>query len=311
MNFYTRNEGVFPVIQTPFLENDEICYSTLEKEVHFLIDAKVNGIVVGMVTEINRFTEPERKEFLNHLIRFVDHQLPVVMSVGGESLKQVEFRACEAEQLGASAFMAIPPLSFRCDDIRLWSYYQKILDSSTVPLILQDASGYLGNPVSPDLMIKLYQANPGRVMFKPEAPPVGKTISLLSKETNGKGSIYEGTGGKGLTEAFLRGACGSIPGSAIPWADVELWKCLKNGDQEKALQLQSLITLLMAPLQSLDSYLAVEKFLLYEQGIFNNERIRPPGYYDLDGFSRQGILKIVDQLGNLCGKNNGTWREKK
>lgn len=302
MEFHQRWAGVWPVIQVPWTDSDQICGRVLKKEIQFLIESRVQGVVVGMVSEITRFSEEERGEFLSQIVSLLEGRLPVIMSVGGESGKQACLRAEVAQKNGAAALMAIPPLSFRCEDRFLQKYYQEVLDSTSLPLILQDASGYLGHSISWNVLKSLYETYPERILFKPEAPPVGRTLTGLKELTGGKTVLYEGTGGKNFIEAFRRGARGTIPGSDIPWALVGLWETLQQGDEVKAWEIQALISLLMTPLQSLDSYLSLEKFLLCKQGIFENEKIRSPGFYEMDETSRRMAWEVVQRLAVLCGR---------
>ena len=47
--------------------------------------------------------------------------------------------------------MAIPPISNPCPEDQVKQYYEDILSSIQIPLVVQDASGYLGNSMSIEL----------------------------------------------------------------------------------------------------------------------------------------------------------------
>ena len=59
----------------------------------------------------------------------------------------------------------------------------------SLPLIVQDASGYLGRSLSIALQARLHAELGSRVMSKPEAPPIGprlpRLMDLLRAAVNG------------------------------------------------------------------------------------------------------------------------------
>ena len=54
--------------------------------------------------------------------------------------------------------MAIPPLGTACEDEELFGYYAAIIESVELPVVVQDASGYLGRPLTIELQAHLVAA---------------------------------------------------------------------------------------------------------------------------------------------------------
>ena len=54
-------EGVLPIVHTPFLDNDEIDFVTLRREVDWAFAQGIDGLGTGMVSELLRLTAPERQ----------------------------------------------------------------------------------------------------------------------------------------------------------------------------------------------------------------------------------------------------------
>ena len=70
-----------------------------------------------------------------------------------------------------------------------------------VPVIVQDASGYVGKPMSIEFQAGLLdQFGPEKAWFKPEAVPIGPRLSALRDETGGQARVFEGTGGIALVD---------------------------------------------------------------------------------------------------------------
>lgn len=183
--------GVLPVVQLPYHDDETIDWQTLRREVDFVFQNGAHGIVAAMVTEVLRLTDAERDELTVRLVEFAGGRGPVVASVGAESSWQAARHARATEQAGAAALMAIPPTNTRASASEVISYYERILAATSVPLVVQDASGYVGTPLPIAAQADLFRRHPERVMFKPEAQPLGQNLSLLREATEGKAAIFE------------------------------------------------------------------------------------------------------------------------
>ena len=294
---FKQLHGVLPVFQTPFREDESIDTATLERELNWLYDCGVDGIVMAMVSEVLRLSSNERLELAQLACRFGGKRGAVVISVGAESAKVAEDFACHAEASGATAVMAIPPVSVAVGEDELLKYYQRIIRATNLPVIVQDASGYVGRPMSIEMQAKLLeQFGPDRVYFKPEASPIGPRLSALRDQTARKARIFEGTGGIALVDSFRRGIVGTMPGADLIKGIVALWRALQTGDERRIYSLSLPISSLIAVQNSLDAFLAIEKYLLVKQGIFTSTIVRGPVGYVLDDETRREIDRLFDQV---------------
>ena len=253
-----------------------------------------------MVTEVLRLTDAERDELTVRLVEFAGGRGPVVASVGAESSWQAARHARAAEQAGAAALMAIPPTNTRASASEVISYYERILAATSVPLVVQDASGYVGTPLPIAAQADLFRRHPERVMFKPEAQPLGQNLSLLREATEGKAAIFEGSGGIALLDSHRRGLAGTMPGAEIVWAIRAEWDALEAGDLVRATALQGLIAPLVSLQYGLDGFLSIEKLLLHRQGIFPNRLVRGPVGFKLDAATENEVLRLFAALRELC-----------
>lgn len=294
--------GVLPVLQTPFFEDESIDYAVVESEIDFLFREGVDGVVIAMVSEVLRLTDHERDTLAARTVEMVGSRGPVVMSVGAESRIQAVRHAKAAEAAGVDALMAIPPSLTRCSSDEIVHYYLSLLGATSIPIIVQDASNYVGNSISISTQAMLYAQAPDRIMFKPEAQPLAQNLSLLRDATDGRASIFEGSGGLALLDAYHRGVVGTMPGSDVPWAIVALWKALEAADHEKAGTIHARLVALVSLMHSLDAYIAIEKFLLCEQGVFQNRLVRGPVGYSLDRETEADVRRLYSALKKACDR---------
>lgn len=291
--------GVLPVFQTPFIDDVDyaIDYATLERELSWLFERGAAGVTMAMVSETLRLSSEERDQLAAFVCEKSAGHGAAVISVGAESTPLTLRHASKAEAAGATAVMAIPPVSTAVGESELLAYYEALIAAVDIPVIVQDASGYVGRPMSIDMQAELLKRHGNeRVLFKPEAQPTGPMLSALRDATNGEAKVFEGSGGIGLIDSHRRGITGTMPGAEIIDAQIALWNAMQAGDDDRAYALSFPIASLVALQVGLDGFLAVEKHLLVRQGIFKNQLIRPPIGFILDEETRTEVNRLFDRL---------------
>jgi len=289
--------GVYPVLSTPFTADGDVDDEVLAQEIRWLIAHGVDGVTVAMVSEVLRLSPGERRHLTETTRAVLPPDVGLVVSVGAESTRIASELARHATDAGATALMAIPPISVGVDEGELFDYYAALFGATPLPVVVQDASGYIGRPMSVEFYVRLMQVfGDERVCFKPEADPLGPRLSSLRDATGGRARVFEGSGGGALVDSHRRGAVGTMPGPEVPWAIVPLWESLERGDQETAYRISAGLAPLLALQTSLDSYVAVEKFLLRRQGVFTNADARRPVAYRLDEETEQEVIRLTARL---------------
>lgn len=289
--------GVLPVFQTPFHEEESIDFDTLAREVDWLLAKGCDGVVMAMVSEVLRMSDAERRAVAEHVCRQVRGRGHVVISVGAESSRVAASLASHAAECGASAVMAIPPVSVGCAEDELGEYFDRIFRAAgSLPVIIQDASGYVGRPMSIGFQASMLQRWGDRAYFKPEASPIGPRLSALRDATAGRARIFEGSGGIALVDSFRRGIVGTMPGADLIDAILTLWRALSRGDAATIDRVAPVLSMIVSMQGSLDSFLAIEKHLLVRQGVFANEVVRGPRGYVLDAETRREADRLFDLL---------------
>lgn len=294
----TKLAGVLPVFQTPFHDDESIDFETLSREINWLFDRGADGIVMAMVSETLRLSTDERQTLAEKACQFGLPRGSVVISVGAESSHTAERLARHAADSGATALMAIPPVSVAVGESEQLKYFERLLRAVPIPLIVQDASGYVGRPMSIALQARMWREFHPRVLFKPEAVPIGQRLTELRDATNGEAAVFEGSGGIALVDSYRRGVVGTMPGADLIDALVALWRALQAGDDQRAYQISLPLSALVALQTGLDGFLAVEKYLLHKQGLFRNTLIRGPVAFQLDEETRQEVDRLFDRLCN-------------
>jgi len=289
--------GVFNVLSTPIDANDEIDLAVFEREIEWLLKCGMNGAVLAMVSEVLRFSAAERRDQWQAAIKFLNGRAPLVVSVGAESSAIAIKLAKDAQSDGASALMATPPSAFAATADEVKNYYVKIIEAVSIPVIVQDASNYLGKPIELHTYVELIDTYGNeRVQFKPEAKPVKERLQELNKISGNRAKVFEGQGGIDLLDTHPLGVVGTMPGAEVPWALVALWRALNEQNMELAYAIHKPLSKLISFQTTLDAYVAIEKYLLVKQGVLTNMNQRGPVGYKLTPEVAKDIDKAFEEL---------------
>lgn len=296
--------GVLPVLATPFSRDEAVDTAALRDLVDWQYRSGAHGVTVAMVSEVLRLSDAEREHVVETVIEANANRGPVIVSVGAEATRTAADRARHAERAGAAAVMAIPPTTVALSEAELRAYFLTIADATQCPLIVQDASGYVGKPLSIELQASIMaERGSDTIAFKPEAPPLGQRTSALLTATDNEASIFEGSGGLALLDTHPRGVVGTMPGPDITWAIARLWSALETDDIDTAEAVHEVALAMLSLVPGLDGYIALQKHLLTEQGVIPCAISRAPNAYTLDTETTKRINRMFARLRTVCGSD--------
>lgn len=294
--------GVLPVIATPFDEQWEIDPAQLDAEIDWLFAHGADGIVVAMVSEILRLSTAERMTLNELAVRSARGRGPVVVSVGAESTRTARELSRHALDAGADALMVTPPLLAPVTGSELVAYLDQVVEAAGIPVVLQDASGYVGASIDVAVQASLVERyGPDRLLLKPETEPLGQRASALRAATGDSARILDGSGGMALVDTFARGIVGTMPGPDLVWAVRALWDALEAEDDARALAISNPLTAIISMVPGLDGYVAFEKRSLVAQGVLTDPRMRGPVTYAIDAPTARFLDAQVELLRRAVG----------
>ena len=291
--------GVLPIAHTPFLNDDSIDFDSLRRQIDWAFAVGADGFGTGMVSELLRLTFDERTALTETLGEMAGDRGVFIAGVGAESTKQAIQYAQIAERAGAAAVMAIPPLSTQSPAGAVRDYFAALAESVSIPVIVQDASGYVGQPIPLAVSVELLERfGREKILFKPEASPIGPNLSALRDATGGEARIFDGSGGVCLVDCARRGIVGTMPGMEFLPGIVALWKALQRKDEDSIYRLYFPICALVSlQLQAgLDGFLAIEKYVLHRAGLFTTDRRREPNAFRLDDETQNEVNRLLNRL---------------
>jgi 4-hydroxy-tetrahydrodipicolinate synthase len=301
MSQFTEIKGVVPVLSTPLNSSQKLDSKTLRREIEWVGKQGVETVATGMVSEILKMSLAERKELTEAICTYTrEFKMNSIVSCGQETPEQTIALVIHAQNSGATAVMVNPPIASKLSDDEVFNYFAAVFNNTVIPIVVQDASGYVGYSINVTVLARLFKEYSERIYFKPEAVPIGQRLSDLRDATGGKARIFEGTGGAHLVDSFARGVIGTMPGADLSWAMVKLWDSLLAGDWKRINLINGAIANMVNLMPTLDAYIAIEKHLLKKQDVFENTFKIEPVSFTFDKETQNEAERIFEYLEEIA-----------
>jgi 4-hydroxy-tetrahydrodipicolinate synthase len=277
-----NTKGVFVISATPFSDNGEIDYGSIDTLMDFYLARGVHGItILGMMGEAQKLSSEETEAFTRRVLSILRDRVPVVAGVSNAAFANIRALAWTAMDAGAAGVLVAPPMGLRGDD-QLVEYYAGVMEAvgPDVPVAYQDYPQSTGVYLSAAVFGRMVKSFPQLVMLKAEdCPGLRKLSQIRADETQGQRrvSIMVGNGGLYLPQELRRGADGVMTGFAYPEMLVEVYQRFVAGDPEGAEDIYDAYLPLATYEQQPGYGLAVRKETLRRRGAIASAKVRSPG----------------------------------
>ena len=289
---HTSYNGVFPILQTPFNEKEEIVFEEIRKETEWLIDCGVNGIGIALASEIYKTNDQEKFEILKTVVDQSNGRVPIIMNTSEESSHYTTYLSQNAQDLGASGLMIKPPMFDQAPQNSIEKHFIKVAESVNIPIFMQDQGN---SPISGELAIRLSNANENLSYIKLESiPTIPRFDYCNTNASRDKLILFGGVVGSFFIEELRRGSSGTMPSSVLPDVFVKTWDLWNEGKQEEAQDyLKEFSELLKILSQGLGLSSWINKYVLYKRGVIKQES----SYARIPGLHPTSMhLKEIDRI---------------
>jgi 4-hydroxy-tetrahydrodipicolinate synthase len=288
-------QGVYPILATPFHEDEVLDLESLDRLVRFMADIGVDGVtVLGVLGEANRLIDAEREAVIHAAVSAAAGRIPVIVGASHPGTSACLTLCRTAERLGAAAVMVAPSQEPVPNEGRTFEFYRRIAAGVGIPMVVQDHPASTGVHMSVQLLLKLVAEIPNVACIKGEAPPTPVKFAALregmkSREVpilTGLGALY------GIFD-LERGSSGFNTGFAFPEVLIAIVKAVRAGDIERAWRIYGRFLPLIVFEQQ--PGIAVRKEILRRRGLIGSARVRHPGA-GLDAGAAAQVHALLDRL---------------
>ena len=303
MSNFTEIKGICPIIATPFTEDGEVDYQSLDKLVRHLVVGGCHAVTLfGIAGEYYKLSDEEREKMVEVTVKAAKATGgKTIISVTDHSTEVAVKRAKYFEDAGADCLMILPPFFLKPGAKYIYEHMKAIAEAVNIPIMAQYAPEQTGVSISPETFCKLEKECPNMIYYKIECKPAGPYVPNLMKLTDGKMKIFVGNAGFQIIECMDRGAVGAMPGCSMYDVYLDIYNSYVSGEREKALQLHNeLLPMLNHIRQNVEQIISFEKRILKRRGIIASDYCRKPSY-DTDEYFDRLFDEFYKKMGERYG----------
>ena len=234
-------KGIIVPILTPVDKNEVIDEGKMRKQVDFVIDGGVSGILAfGSNGEFYMTEEDEMMKALKIMLNHASGRVPVYMGIGAISTKKCIRIAKAAAAAGADGISVLQPMFLKPTEEELYLHFKRIADAvSDTPMLLYNNPGRTGYTLSANLVERLAREVPNIVGMKDSSGDMTQTEEFIRRTSDIGFKVF---GGKDtlIFGAMVHGAAGCVATTAnfIPELVTSIYNLYMQGDLDGARKAQ-------------------------------------------------------------------------
>lgn len=276
-----KYKGIFPAFYACYDDEGNVSAERTKALVEFLIEKGVSGLYVGGSSgECIYLGVEERKKTLEAVMEVAKGRITIIAHVACNNTKDSCELARHAQQVGADAIAAIPPIYFRLPEKAIAKYWNDI--SAAAPdmdFVIYNIPQLAGVALTLPLLDEMLR-NPRVIGIKNSSMPV-QDIQMFKRQAEMAGRdiiVFNGPDEQFISGRII-GADAGIGGTyaVMPEVYVAMNKALGDGDLDKALRLQNAANeVTYAMCSAKGNMYAVAKAVLKERTGVNFGGVREP-----------------------------------
>ena len=232
-----KYHGIFPAFYACYDAEGKIAPAAVRELTRWLIDQGVQGLYVGGSSgECIYQSVADRKLLLENVMAEAKGKLTIIAHVACNNTADSQELAAHAESLGVDAIAAIPPIYFKLPPYAIAKYWNDI--SAAAPntdFVIYNIPQLAGVSLTVPLLKEMLK-NPRVIGVKNSSMPT-QDIQMWKDA----GALVFNGPDEQLISGLVMGAEGGIGGTygVMPRLYVELFRCVKEGNMAKALEIQN------------------------------------------------------------------------
>jgi 2-keto-3-deoxy-L-arabinonate dehydratase len=271
--------GILPVAPTPFHADGRIDEEGLRRVLDCLIDQGVDAIcILANYSEQFVLSDDERATLTRVSLEHVAGRVPVIVTTSHFSTQIAVARAVEAQSMGASMIMMMPPyhgVGLVPSEAGLFEHFQAVSDAISIPIMVQDAP-LSGVTLSVSLLVKMAREIENVSYFKMETPFAADKLAALI-EAGGADIIgpFDGEEAVTLLADLDAGATGTMTSALQPELIRPIVTRYLSGDHVAALE-QWKLCLPLINHENRQCGLRAAKTVMMAGGVIGSDHVRHP-----------------------------------
>lgn len=228
-------KGTGVALVTPFVENGDIDFVSLETLINYNIEGGVDYLVVmGTTAESATLSKEEKTEVINFTIKINKGRLPLVLGIGGNNTKAVVEEIIETDLTNFDALLSVSPFYSKPSQEGIYQHFKKISENCPIDIILYNVPGRTSSDMSNDTILRLANNFENIVAVKEASGSLVRAMELISEKTTDF-HVISGDDALALPMTLMGGSgVISVIAQAVPQLFSTLIKHGLNNDASKA-----------------------------------------------------------------------------
>uniref|UniRef100_UPI00359C811C dihydrodipicolinate synthase family protein n=1 Tax=Bacteroides ovatus TaxID=28116 RepID=UPI00359C811C len=268
-------KGNIVLLVTPFKNNYEIDFESLEKLLEHVITNGCEGIIaLGTTGEFFSLSLEEKKQLIKFIKTTIGSRVPLCVGVGHSgTLMSIEL-AKYAEDLGVDCLLLPPPYYYQTTSNSIFNHFDKVLSSVKLDFMLYDGGG--GTEIPFDVICNLKERN-ANLKYVKESMLRSDKVKKITDNLD----IKVFCGDEVMLLSHLKDGAvgmGTALGNVMPQAGTEICKLYSCGKIDEAHKLYNskIAPWVVASGIIKAEFIRFHKEALYRMGVINSPVTRPP-----------------------------------
>ena len=257
--------GIYPILYAFFDRQGKLDREAMRLQIRTCLDAGAHGLaMLGLATEVAKLEESERLQIVEWAAEDVSGNVPMAVTVFGHSVDQQIRFAKMAQSSGADWLILQPPPVKGLTEADWLDFFGRVMDSTCLPVAIQNAPEYLGVGLSVKGLMDLQQCHPNFTLLKGEGS--AGTMAEVIRAMQGKLSVFNGRGGLELNDNLRAGCVGMVPAPECVDRQIRIFELMEEGgtqaENEAERLYQEILPVIVFVMQSIEHFLCYGKRIL-------------------------------------------------
>lgn len=165
---------------TPFDENYNVDYESLDNMIEFQIRNKTDAIIIcGTTGEAPTLDDDEHLQVIKYCVDKVNKRIPVIAGTGSNNTMHAVMMSKEAQKLGADSLLCVTPYYNKATQKGLEKHYETIAKSVSIPILMYNVPSRTGCKIEPETVINIVKENENIVGIKEASGDINQIKSIV------------------------------------------------------------------------------------------------------------------------------------
>lgn len=271
--------GILPVAPTPFQSDGTVDEDGMRRVLDCMIDQGVDAIcILANYSEQFVLSDEERARLTRVSLEHVEGRVPMIVTTSHFSTQIAVARAVEAEAMGASMIMMMPPyhgVGLVPSEVGVFEHFQAVSEAANIPIMVQDAP-LSGVTLTVPTLVKMAREIENVSYFKMETPfAADKLAALIDAGGDHIVGPFDGEEAVTLLADLDAGAKGTMTSALQPELIRPIVTRYLAGDLDGALE-QWKLCLPLINHENRQCGLRAAKTVMMAGGVIGSDHVRHP-----------------------------------